>query len=257
MRYGSTRRTLAFTLVELLVVVAIIAILASLLLPALSRGTMAARATECRGNLRDVGLGLRFYADEFDAYPTGSLSGVLLQDSTYGWLMFNDWKETLAPYIGFKGDPDTTMCLRKLRCPQAIQISGVRANGQYAYNASGTAKWNDSANLGLGGYLDPQTHGIRPTIEGRVQAPADLLVAGDVAPRVDQSGLVWAAGIFDPLSNDASRWPGPTHQGTANMLFADGHVESQRQTNWIAATATARARWNNDNAPHPETWTRP
>jgi hypothetical protein len=44
--------------------------------------TAAARAIKCRGNLRDLGVGLRFYADEFGAYPTGSLTGVLLQDSS-------------------------------------------------------------------------------------------------------------------------------------------------------------------------------
>jgi hypothetical protein len=39
------------------------------------------------------------------------------------------------------------------------------------------------------------------------------------------------------------------------MVFCDGHLENARQTNWMAATETARRRWNNDNEPHPETWT--
>jgi prepilin-type N-terminal cleavage/methylation domain-containing protein/prepilin-type processing-associated H-X9-DG protein len=43
----------------------------------------------------------------------------------------------------------------------------------------------------------------------------------------------------------------------SNMVFVDGHVESARQTNWVAATEAARRRWNNDHEPHPETWQRP
>jgi prepilin-type processing-associated H-X9-DG protein len=66
-----------------------------------------------------------------------------------------------------------------------------------------------------------------------------------------------SSGQLDPCSTNASLWPGNGHNGKANMLFADGHVESARQTNWVAATEAARRRWNNDNEPHPETWKRP
>jgi prepilin-type processing-associated H-X9-DG protein len=52
-------------------------------------------------------------------------------------------------------------------------------------------------------------------------------------------------------------WPGTSHHGRANLLFCDGHVETARQTNWVAATDTARRRWNNDHEPHPEKWERP
>jgi hypothetical protein len=40
------------------------------------------------------------YLDEFDAYPVTVGMGVLGQSSEYGWLMLDNWKETLAPYIG-------------------------------------------------------------------------------------------------------------------------------------------------------------
>src|SRR5436190_20739408 len=59
-----------FTLIELLVVVGIIGILASLLLPSLSRGKEKARIAQCLNNLRQVGAGVAMYAhDNNDTFP--------------------------------------------------------------------------------------------------------------------------------------------------------------------------------------------
>src|SRR4051794_39509537 len=60
----------AFTIIELLIVVAIIAVLAALLLPALAGGKSQARSTYCLNNIRQLGLALHTYAgDHEDAFP--------------------------------------------------------------------------------------------------------------------------------------------------------------------------------------------
>src|SRR5437879_2310298 len=59
----------AFTLVELLVVISIIAILAALLLPVLSRAKAAGLSTACKCNLHQIGVGLNLYTGQFQQYP--------------------------------------------------------------------------------------------------------------------------------------------------------------------------------------------
>jgi prepilin-type N-terminal cleavage/methylation domain-containing protein len=86
-----------FTLIELLVVIAIIAILISLLLPAVQQAREAARRTQCRNNLKQIGLALHNYLDAHRVFPPAFVSDVQSGTNTPG----GEWSihARILPYI--------------------------------------------------------------------------------------------------------------------------------------------------------------
>src|ERR1039458_2908742 len=86
------RRVHAFTLVELLVVIGIIALLISILLPALTRARMTASTLTCQANLHSIGQGLLIYVvDNHGTLPYGWYSGVWPTGAGYDPIHESDW----------------------------------------------------------------------------------------------------------------------------------------------------------------------
>ncbi len=81
-----TRRRHGFTLIELLVVIAIIAILIALLLPAVQQAREAARRTQCKNNLKQLGIALHNYHDTYRSFPPGNLDPNANGDRGASWL---------------------------------------------------------------------------------------------------------------------------------------------------------------------------
>ena len=186
-----------FTLIELLVVVAIIAILAAMLLPALNKAKERGRATQCVGNLREIGKASEYYLDENkDKYPYffGSASGGpawsrLLQAKI-------DKKTTLSskplPFWYCPSDTDP-----RLKNIANIENSYIR-NGSYGYNQN---------------YFPSSFKFAR----ARVVSPSTKVVYLDA--RRGKSDRTMVA--------QSNQSPFATHSLGVNCCFVDGHVARQ------------------------------
>ncbi|MBI4658865.1 MAG: DUF1559 domain-containing protein [Verrucomicrobia bacterium] len=240
----SALRLSGFTLIELLVVIAIIAILAALLVPTLSRAKASAKSAACKSNLKQIGLALNLYVNDFEKYPLFEFH----QTPGAGPAVY--WFDLLRPYSGGVDLP--------------FFPSGDPA---YGYNWRGTSVEEDSSSLcfglGLLGPGDRRGPGNVPVPESSVVSPSDMMASlhYEGGPGMGFVGFGWPGAVW-------WRNGGSLHQGGDNAAFCDGHVESEKAElipkRGIGGSGRPlfkpeqkhSKRWNRDNQPHPETWPR-
>jgi len=234
---SSTNR--AFTLVELLVVMAVIAILAALLLPALSKAKNQAQSTACKNHLKQIGIGLKMYASDYGWYPP-------LAEKGNAALCF----DRLYPYYPVHWTNAAWNCPVYMARGGILTPEQVEENSwgiSYAYNWLGIgAGAKGTAPLGLG-HLPKNS-----AKELAVIAPSQMYAVPDARCYVGKSFV----GIAGEIKMNAYKMENETaepHGSGYNMLFVDGHVDGVQRKDYLYPPRTAHD-WNLDNQPHPEAW---
>jgi prepilin-type processing-associated H-X9-DG protein/prepilin-type N-terminal cleavage/methylation domain-containing protein len=231
----------AFTLVELLVVTAIIGILAALLLPTLSAGKAKAQRIQCVHNLHQLGLGLQVILQNNHGYPvmaTATNGGYA--EKGIPWFIWSDILEREGLGIA-KPEPDWFQKGVWL-CPSARWSSRI-LDGQVSPNYYG---YNLSGDFGLGGHFNSDLHIVTPIQESEVAVPSDMMAIGDsFNGSAEFPRWKLREGILT-CGNTLTR-----HQGKANVVFCDGHIESPTLKFLFEDTSDeALVRWNRDHLPH-------
>lgn len=93
------KRRSGFTLIELLVVIAIIAILIALLLPAVQQAREAARRTQCRNNLKQIGIAFHNYHDAYDQFPMPAYVHLDFNGAGISLANAHSWGTFILPYL--------------------------------------------------------------------------------------------------------------------------------------------------------------
>ncbi len=189
-----------FTLVEILIVLAIVGILAAILLPAFNRARSAARTAACASNLRQIGLAMRQYAqDNNGLYPDPDI---------YGFGARCAWPDHIFSYVRSE---------EIFECPEAEGLSYKAGCGPEDTSESPIITFNGSYDMNdlrtpLGKF------NVRLSETSLRYASSTVLVLDGTGRPMNLGATVNAERIL--ISGVPLR-----HDDAANVLFADGHVK--------------------------------
>lgn len=250
-------RCRGFTLIELLVVIAIIAVLIALLLPAVQMAREAARRTQCRNNLKQIGLALHNYHDSFGTFPPGRMSP--FQGNFNGgpndcWTGGIAVHMHLLPYIDgaaifnvfnfensrFRVPPsgppncphNFTVLIQKPElfvCPSEARVIGGASINNYRYNI-GVSICQSTAWFDSGAFLNPWSANCRQELQRfggifREEGPVSIrdVIDGTANTAAFSERLVGDADqgrVIDPLTYGDVRRDPPALDRNPNLTTA-------------------------------------
>ena len=208
----------AFTLIELLVVIAIIAILAAILFPVFARARENARRSSCQSNLKQIGLGIAQYTQDYDEKLPRHFYG------TNGNSQEPKWMDVVQPYVKSTQlftCPSDSGTNAEYIFPPGSRATGVYRYGSYGYN---NAYWGD------GTYTSPAEN----VSLAQIGQTAETLMVLDYEGGASNADIGWQSLTSgQPTINNTANPPRlgsmhARHLETINSLFVDGHVKSMK-----------------------------
>jgi prepilin-type N-terminal cleavage/methylation domain-containing protein/prepilin-type processing-associated H-X9-DG protein len=265
------QRRRGFTLIELLVVIAIIVILASILFPVFGRARENARRTSCQSNLKQIGLGLQQYAQDFDGWtPGSSFFGQSWPSMIHPYIKSEQlWacpsgesdkirrNSTLGPastrtYCGLStdGDGSSNASLKIVKGPISYTLNNIQAGPFPTETPYGWSTPGFMEPVGSSGPNGPKTgfaalEGTYGLMEAAIEDPVGTIrvfdgwggVAGAAALPCNVGSSLRAIGAenrTDRYLTDAPSKTASRHFEGFNALYGDGHVKWRK---WGTTTA--------------------